>query len=389
MSKWMMLDAITELRDHWDATEFETRKELISVLFYGCHMSYQKIASLIGKSVEEVKAGHKPLSALPPEFEEEQNKKLEEVIKAANSKLEEVAPIKKVYTKTLDEIMADYREWIGWKEPIIPFESSPIESDYLNGIIISDIHAPFHDEEAFFTMIADNKGKTDICILGGDGPDFHNYSKYIKYGQHFTMQEEHKAYMSVLATLSESFPEVVVIPGNHDERSRKKYAGILPADLYQSILEFHGNNAFDFAELMALQFDNIIVPDCPKHGFAEYRFIYQFGDLIIGHPELFSRVAGQSVANFIEWLKKKAEPMGLVKPFKHVIMGHTHQGCKIVGNFGIIGIENASLCLTPDYDSGAKLSGVLRPPTLGYTKFKMDRATMTTNINDINLIVIR
>lgn len=303
----------------------------------------------------------------------------------------EVAPIKNVYSLTYDEIMTKYREWIGWDtyvatpgpEPTISIDEDP----YLHGLIISDIHAPFHDENRFQKMIDDNKGKVDIVILAGDGADFHNYSKYMKYGQHFTVKDEHKGFMAVLGALSAAFPKIILMNGNHDERTRKKYAQLLPADLYQALLDFHGSNAFDFSELMAAQFPNIVIPTTPKHGFAEYRFLYQINDIIIGHPELFSKIANKSVAGFIDWLKKKAEPMGLVGPFQHVVMGHTHMAGKTWNDYGITGIENGCLCMTPDYDAGAKLNGVPRPLTRGYTRFKTG-PDGHTNPNDINFVEI-
>jgi UDP-2,3-diacylglucosamine pyrophosphatase LpxH len=306
-------------------------------------------------------------------------------------KVTEVAPIKAIYSLDFDEILHQYRQFVGWNTHMDTCPKpgqGPNDERYLEGIIISDIHAPFHDEDAFSEMIQQTKGKVDICVLAGDGPDFHNYSKYMKYGQHFTIQDEHKSFLAVLAVLSESFPEVVMIPGNHDERTRKKYAQLLPADLYQALLSFHGNNTFDFSELMTLQFDNIIIPEVPSHGFAEYRFLYQVNDIVIGHPEVFSKIANKSVSTFIDWLKKKAEPMGLVKPFSAAVMGHTHQAGKTFNDYDVIGIENGCLCLTPDYDSGAKLSGAMRPVVTGYTRFRTNRLTGKTAPNDINFVRI-
>jgi predicted phosphodiesterase len=308
-------------------------------------------------------------------------------------KVMEIAPSKSMYHLSFDDLLQKYRDHIQWKgypDNVPTPGEGPDDPEYLNGIIISDIHAPFHDEEKFAAMIAQTRGKVDVCILAGDGPDFHNYSRFIKYGQHFTIQDEHKSFMSVLAMLSESYPEVIMIPGNHDERARKKYAQILPPDLYQAVLSFHGNNAFDFAELMTRQFENIVIPTMPSSGFAEYRFLYQITgtDIVVGHPELFSRIACKSVSTFIDWLKKKAQPMGLIKNFNHAVMGHTHQAGKIYADFGVIGIENASLCMTPDYDAGPKLSGCLRPIVHGYTRFKTNRATGITAKNDINLVYL-
>ena len=424
-------ETVVKLKNEWDANP-QIRKPLIYSLL-GHRMKFSTIATLIGRSVEEIRAAYKGesyVAYVAPDFDTPMElvdsntmqrpndcgysdkytgqiaptcaggggcKKCWAVFNlmhgvaegAVSPKVLEVSPIKGIYSLSFDEILQKYREFIGWQNATLPApEQGPNDPDYLNGIIISDIHAPFHDEEKFAKMIAQTRGTVDVCILAGDGPDFHNYSRFIKYGQHFSIQEEHKSFMAVLATLAESYPEVLMLPGNHDERARKKYAQLLPPDLYQAVLDFHGPNAFDFAELMTKQFENIIIPTTPTHGFAEYRFLYQLNDIVIGHPELFSKISCKSVTTFIDWLKKKAQPMGLVGDFNHVVMGHTHQSGKVLADFGVVGIENACLCLTPDYDSNPKLGGCLRPTECGYTRFRTNRLTGITDKNDINLVYL-
>jgi UDP-2,3-diacylglucosamine pyrophosphatase LpxH len=419
MSKSMgKTEAVLDLKLNWDILHPKVKRDRIYTLL-GHRTKFITIAQLIGRSLEEVKAvykgqveapvGTKPLSNLsedcgysdfyqgtvPPTCAGGLGcKKCWNIYQTVNNldhsqidpKVEEVAPIKSLYVLDFDEILEKYRQWIGMSVKGIPASPRAGNSDYLEGLIISDIHAPFHDEQRFAQMIADTKGTIDVCILAGDAGDFHNYSKYMKYGQHFSIRDEHKSLMAVLSILSESYPEIVVMPGNHDERTRKKYAQLLPADLYQALLDFHGNNAFDFSEIMTEQFENIIIPTVPKDGFAEYRFVYQINDIIVGHPELFSKIANKSVAGFIDWLKKKAEPMGLVKPFNAVVMGHTHMAGKTWNDYKIVGIENGCICMTPDYDAGAKLNGSSRPLTRGYTRFRTNKLTGITKPNDINFV---
>lgn len=429
MSKGMSKEeALGTLKLNWDTLGIIEKKGLIQSLM-GHRVKFTSIAKAIGRPVEEVKSTWMGVAANTPTASEPAtvtavgmaelpadcggSDKYQGLIapvcaggsgcqkcwqifymqnnvdsNTLNPTVAEKAPFKAIYSLTFDEILDKYREFIGWTNGVVTPGSGPNKEDYLEGIIISDIHAPFHDEERFAKMIADNAGKVDVCVLAGDGPDFHNYSKYMKYGQHFSFREEHKSFMTVLAMLSEAFPEIIMIPGNHDERSRKKYAQILPADLYQAMLDFHGPHTFDFAELMTEQFDNIFIPEPPKHGFAEYRFLYQINDIVVGHPELFSKIANRSVGNFIDWLMKKALPMGLVNPFSSVVMGHTHQAGKTFNDYGIVGIENGCICVTPDYDSGAKLTGAPRPVVQGYTRFRTNRITGKTDPNDINFVRI-
>lgn len=421
-------EAVDTLKVNWNDVSMIERKNLIQSLM-GHRIKFAEIAKLVGRSIQEVKdawmgisetsvfaqepatATAVGLAGLPADCGHSSQyqgliaptcaggqgcQKCWAVFYLKNNisdgvispKVQEVAPQKAIYSMSFDDILKKYREWIGWQASPTPAPGQGSnDNEYLNGIIISDIHAPFHDEASLMKTIAQTKGKTDVCILAGDGPDFHNYSKYMKYGQHFSIRDEHKSFMAVLALLSESYPEVVMIPGNHDERTRKKYAQMLPADMYQALLDFHGGNAFDFAELMTRQFENIIIPATPQSGFAEYRFLYQINDIVVGHPELYSKIANRSVGNFIDWTKKKAEPMGLVKsPITAVVIGHTHQAGKTFNDFDVIGIENGCLCMTPDYDSGAKLAGAYRPLVRGYTLFRTSKKTGITAANDINFI---
>lgn len=391
MSKGMNKEVVVEqLKSQWDTLQPKEKKDLIYSLL-GHRLSLKTIAELTSRSITEVKEAYKGevlMQTLTSEPEPDQVViGLEFETEGISSKAASVTPMKGLYTLTFDEILAKYRDWIGMKVIVIPGPTRPADG-MVRGAIVSDLHVPFHDEQAFANFIKDAKesDSTDVCILGGDGPDFHNYSRYAKYGQHFTIQDEHKSFMSVLAILSETFEEVVMIPGNHDERTRKKYAQLLPADLYQSLMDFHGGNAFDFSELMTRQFENIIIPTPPKHGFAEYRFIYQFYDIVVGHPEVYSKIPNKSVGSFIDWLKRKALPMGLIHDFKYAVMGHTHMAGKTWNDFATIGIENGCLAMTPDYDANARLAGAIRPPTHGYTRFATNGLTGVTNPNDINFI---
>lgn len=418
MSKGMSKnEAVYDLKSQWEKLDPATRKDRVYTLL-GHRVKFVTIAQLIGRPVSDVKAAYQGLSEqvlqVVEKFATVEDcghsdgyqgviaptcaggvgcKKCWNIYHTVNNldhsmvspKVVEVAPIKAKYSLGFDDLLQDYREWIGMMIKVVPAEKRE-PSNYLDGLIISDIHAPFHDEARFAKMIADTKGKVDVCILAGDGPDFHNYSKYLKYGQHFSIRDEHKSFMAVLAILSETYPEVIVMPGNHDERTRKKYAQLLPADLYQALMDFHGPDTFDFAELMTKQFDNVLIPAVPKDGFAEYRFIFQINDIIIGHPALFSKIPNKSVGGFIDWLMKKAIPVGLIKPFSAAVMGHTHMAGKTWNDFGVIGIENGCLCMTPDYDSGDKLSGALRPLTRGYTLFKTNKLTGQTSHNDVQFV---
>lgn len=379
-------EVLQTLKETWDTLHHKAKKDLIYSLL-GHRISLVSIASQIGRGLEEVKNAYKGVL--------DQVDHVEPTTYSNTFPLEGVhptiatkTPSKAIYNLTFDELLQEYRKFVGWDHytPPDPGEG-PDNPDWFHGLIISDIHAPFHDEKRFAKMINDTKGKVDSCILAGDAGDFNNYSKYMKYGQTFSAKQEHEAVLAVFAMLSESYPEVILIPGNHDERTRKKYAGTLEPFLYQAVLDFHGKNAFDFAELLSKQFKNFIIPESPTDGFAEYRFIYQIYDIVVGHPEVYSSIPNKAVGKFIHWIKSEALPKGLLhEPITAAVMGHTHQAGKTWNDYHIIGIENGCLCMTPDYASGAKLCGASRPLTRGYTMFKTNKLTGRTGRNDIQFV---
>lgn len=435
MSKGMNKEeAILTLKESWGSISAQAKKDLITSLM-GHRLKFSTIAAAIDRSVQEVKDAWQGIVEVPtiqipsaapieptfdPQFALPEDcgnsyaykgilpptccngggcQKCWAIFNTVNgldsastisSVAAEVTPLKNLYTLTFDEILQKYRDYIDWSFPDIKLREPKDVGKYVRGAIVSDIHAPYQDDNAFAAFINDVKvnGHTNLCILGGDGGDFHNYSKYAKYGQHFSVQQEHKAVASMMAILSETFDEVVVIPGNHDERTRKKYATLLPADLYQALLDFHGGNTFDFIELISKQFENVFIPEFPKHGYAEYKFIYQFHDIIVGHPEVYSRIPNKSVGGFIDWLMRKAMPLGLINEFQYAVMGHTHMAGKTFNDFSKVGIENGCLAITPDYDSNAKLMGAYRTITHGYTRFATNVETGKTHPNDINFIAL-
>jgi predicted phosphodiesterase len=372
---------IHNLSSDWDSLHPKAKKDFIYSLL-GHRLSLATIATAIGQPLDAVKLAYKgdqtdtepDTSHLP--------------IEAMDPQVQKVSPIKAMYQLTFDDLLYEYRKLIGWHEYTVPEPGAgPNDPDWFYGLIISDIHAPFHDEKRFAQMISQTKGKVDVCILAGDAGDYNNFSKYMKYGQEFSAKQEIKAVTAIFAILSESYPEVVFLPGNHDERTRKKYALSLEPPLYQAMLDFHGKNAFDFSEIITEQFNNIIVPKFPTEGFAEYKYIYQKYDIVMGHPEKYSRIPNRAVGDFIYYIMSKGIPLGLVKPpITAAVIGHTHQGGKTWNDFKIIGIENGCLCMNPDYDGNAKLNGAPRPLVRGYTLFKTNKHTERTAHNDIQFI---
>jgi predicted phosphodiesterase len=87
--------------------------------------------------------------------------------------------------------------------------------------IISDVHIPYHDEQALEAAIEHlKKSAIDTLILNGDFCDFYRISRWQKDPRKRHFSEERKSIIAGLDWLRESFPKVRIIfkDGNHEER---------------------------------------------------------------------------------------------------------------------------------------------------------------------------
>lgn len=109
------------------------------------------------------------------------------------------------------------------------------DKQYERILCINDVHIPYHDEEKFHWIVENYKGKVDFCVVRGDFSDLLAFSRFDKRpGSQFTAVQEMRAVAANLVYLAESFPKVVMMNGNHDNRiqqfflkrgNRRRYLG--------------------------------------------------------------------------------------------------------------------------------------------------------------------
>jgi predicted phosphodiesterase len=98
-----------------------------------------------------------------------------------------------------------------------PFE---LGTDITVGIL-SDMHVPYHDEQALASAVAHlKKSKPDVLLLNGDFADFYTISRYTKNPKKRNFKREVKLLREGLAWLRSQFASsrIVYKLGNHDER---------------------------------------------------------------------------------------------------------------------------------------------------------------------------
>lgn len=242
--------------------------------------------------------------------------------------------------------------------------------------VFSDFHAPFHDEEKFARAIAEAKyhGATR-AVVPGDLLDLFSFSRFAKY-EHVPVRDELAAGALILQTLSENFAEVDVIPGNHDERAKKYFAKIVPAE-YMFLIKW------DLIKIAAADLPNVRLPKLQIDG-REIGFLWRSGDLVLGHPETSSKVLMKPADTFASWLVEWRRVLGF-DSVRVVGQGHTHfAGGPVMRRDGIAVFELGCMCRIPDYAFDPKLR--FHPQTNAWTLFvqRDDR----TDLNESRLFFL-
>ncbi len=260
---------------------------------------------------------------------------------------------------TADIVMDRLRAGLGAYRSIAPALLPDSLDPHRERIVLaSDIHAPYHRQDLLAEIVANEADDTDVLIIGGDISDSFSKSHYVRYKQHFSDREEFAAVRGVLQFLSENFRRVIVLRGNHDERLKKWLMMTLhltcgEVELLNYLAQTAGALEFNLADpisALAVGLPNVEIAPLVTHGYADYSFFYQHGDLIVSHAERFSIIAGKAADQSARWFRDKAIPMGIVQPFNVLAQSHTHQYAQYYGDGGVWMFETGCLAATPDYD---------------------------------------
>lgn len=268
-----------------------------------------------------------------------------------------------------DRLYANYRAYLGWKDaPEVPekVERSPDGEELW--IVASDFHAPYHNDDAVQWMIKKTFRKAKGIIIGGDIADMFYFSKYMKFKQHFGPLEELMRVQALLRTLSEAYENVILMRGNHDDRFIKylKRMG-LPVEVVEVFDYLHGQHSLHPIYVLARGLPNVQVVEPVNKDFAEFGYLYQHGDAVISHAEKYSQQCNKAVSDVIHSLMSYHLTENVLQPFRVVVQCHTHQAGLTFCDYGVVGIENGCLSMTPDY-TGSSKNLPRRRPVLGYTE---------------------
>ncbi len=247
-------------------------------------------------------------------------------------------------------------------------------------VVVPDIHAPFH-EEAYLAELVAREGDADLAVCIGDISDSYALSRFEKY-ESIGFKDEWASVTAVVQALSEAWPEVIVVLGNHDVRLERQLLQRCSTDMVDAIRYMTGGVLCPLTALTK-QYQNVRVAAHPTPGGREIEWFTTVGDAWFGHPEKFSRVPGSALRAVEEWLSDNERALGLDR-YRLIVMGHTHQLAAIPWRSGQLLVECGCLAQTQGYMLSPRVGG--RPQKRGYVTFQQRIADGWTDLNSVRLV---
>ena len=188
-------------------------------------------------------------------------------------------------------------------------------------LTLSDLHFPFALVDELNKAVELHKD-ADVVVINGDMLDGYAFSTYGR-AKRIAALKEYRAAFEFIRELSERFPKVVIVSGNHDRRPAKTLARndfekdatqILRPDLLARIANGEVlNEAGEMVEMLA--FDNVL--------YQKYDSWYvRIGQTIFCHPDAYQGGnPGATVTRLCDYFNKR---IGGDK-FDSVVVGHTHR----------------------------------------------------------------
>jgi len=268
--------------------------------------------------------------------------------------------------QTFDDAWARWQETIGMMRDRYKGPAKARKADGRQRVlVVPDLHVPFHEREMFADMLARERRQTDLAICIGDVGDSYALSRFAKYESVPYAQEWAEVTLAV-QTLSETFPQVRIIVGNHDARLRKALAAQLTPDMVEAVSTMTGGTLCPLTAL-ARRFENVAIARHEVPG-TDHSIDWMTveGDALLAHPERYSRMPGSALRSFEEWAADNAATLGLDE-IRLLVMGHTHQLAILPWRAASLMIECGCLCQTQGYMLQARIGG--RPQRRGYVWF--------------------
>jgi predicted phosphodiesterase len=241
-------------------------------------------------------------------------------------------------------------------------------------VSFSDLHIPFFLWEDMKAALKTHKD-ADIIVLNGDILDAYMFSTFEKT-KNIAAIKEYIAAFDLVHYLSNNFPTVVIVSGNHDYRTTRamKQSGlssdvmkVYRPDLLSRIAAGEQLNGFGDLESI-LDFKNVHYQKCDS-------WYVRIGKTIFCHPSGFgSKYPGATVVKLHDHFSQRMDS----SDFDSIVVGHTHKVYKGVVS-GKLLIEQGAMSHKLPYQFRADLR--FKNAMNGYAIVYQD-SNGNTNFND-------
>jgi predicted phosphodiesterase len=290
-----------------------------------------------------------------------------------------------LHQSDIREPLASYEEaWAQWQKCIGMARDryKPVQSKraFKNNerqkiLVVPDLHAPFHEAQMFADMLEREKD-ADKVICIGDLSDSYALSTYTHY-RRVSFTEEWASVTLCMQALSERFPEVEIVIGNHDARLEKRLRERLSEDMVDAVRYLSGGILCPITAL-SKRYPNVKVAKHSVPNGDSVDWFTTLGDVWLGHPEKYSRTPGAALRFVDEWLADNEAALGLSR-YRLIVMGHTHTYSQFLWRAGTMLIECGCLCQQQGYMLKPRIGG--RPQRRGYVTFEQ-----TDGVTDLNTV---
>lgn len=191
---------------------------------------------------------------------------------------------------------------------------------YVETVVISDLHIP--DERSDFLVEICENHKGSNLVIAGDMDDFEMMSRFnqVDWNQP-TLRDSLARRDAVLDMLSEYFPSIEILLGNHDLRMPRKAASALGPD-YAFISQQFLMWSYERRHGVKLITNDVTLHNGRKVPYLHY--YHQLGDCMIGHVEVSGRPVAKGVERAHDFFQSWRDVLGL-NPFRVVLQAHTHR----------------------------------------------------------------
>jgi len=242
---------------------------------------------------------------------------------------------------------------------------------------ISDIHCPFHNHDLIMSILEEHSD-ADAVVLNGDIIDAYGASSFSQ-DKLVTILEEYNFALDLIRHISNKFPLVALVRGNHDQRTDRYFSRKMDPHMFalaQRDILWKLANGYVYNDLGehvgTVKMDNVIYNTSGQPWFI------QIGKTVFMHPHSYSGKQMQTVVNAQAHLENFIDRAD----FDSVVIGHTHKVGKIIEK-GKLLIEQG--CLTKAMDYQKIGTYVTRPSSSGYAVIYQD-SEGNTNFNDSTFV---